>query len=287
MEDADYALALSIARAFETDAPLIAALLREDEQAERDRNLAQRLQQDPGLRPPIPAHEDGARPGYLDNESFEIFRRFNIPPPTTDATVPTAYSVPTAFEDTRSRLARLNLTSSPAIQSPETKECISCSDKLPVSEIFEAPCSHKLCQLCLVHWIRTYLRDGSSFPLKCCGKIIPIARDNPLISEELFREYEARKVELETKDRTCCSNAACAAFIPLLSIQGDIASCILCGKETCVKCKSGRHPNSCSGLRDAETREVLAMAEAEGWRQCGQCHYMVSLSFGCNHISKL
>jgi hypothetical protein len=29
------------------------------------------------------------------------------------------------------------------------------------------------------------------------------------------------------------------------------------------------------------------MAEVEGWRQCGQCHYIVSLSLGCNHICKL
>lgn len=350
MEDADYALALSIARAVETDAPLIAALLREDEQAERDRNLTRRPQQDPGLRPAIPAHENGARPGYMDKESFDTLRLFNIPPPATDAVLPTAYSASTAvdnkhtasedaegnkiqsnindhryprdlgrkldlnivhdmsqddgpaekseteedpvefdkyLDDMRSRLARLTLTSSHAVQPPETRECTSCSDKLPVSEIFETPCSHKFCQTCLANWIQTSMRDESSFPLKCCKQIIPIAPDNPLISKEQFEGYEARKVELETPNRTYCSDAACAAFIPPRSIQGDIASCIRCGKETCVKCKSERHQNLCSGTQDDGTRDVLAMADTKGWKQCGRCHHMVSLSLGCNHISKL
>ncbi|KAM0445442.1 hypothetical protein ACHAQK_001651 [Fusarium lateritium] len=177
--------------------------------------------------------------------------------------------------------------SSPPTCTLEMAECISCSDGLPVCETFEAPCSHTLCRTCLANWIQTSIRDESSFPLKCCGQIIPVALDNPLISDEQFGEYEAKKVELETPDRTYCSDATCAAFIPLPSIEGDIASCIRCGKETCAKCKSERHVNLCSGIQDDETREIFAMAEVEGWRQCGQCQYMVSLSLGCNHICKL
>ncbi|SPJ72565.1 uncharacterized protein FTOL_02294 [Fusarium torulosum] len=334
MEAADYALALSIAQAVEADAALIAALLQEDEQAERDRNFAQRLEQDPGVGPASPPRENAAQDGQLDNETFDTLRLFNIPPPETDTVSPMADDTTTASGDVDVDMDEENEINdgpnpqdpspgqdintdhmidqnegpggeqeqeqveespeSPSVFAPspppaacilETAECISCSDELPVSETFEAPCSHKICRTCLGNWIQTSIRDESSFPLKCCGQIIPVAIENPLISEQQFNGYEARKLELETPDRTYCSDTACAAFIPPSSIEADIASCIRCEKETCVKCKSERHPDPCSGLQDDETREVFAMAEVEGWRQCGQCQYMVSLSLGCNHIS--
>jgi hypothetical protein len=335
MEAADYTLAFSIAQAVEADAALIAALLQEDEQAERDRNFAQRLEQDQGVEPSSPACENAAQNGQLDNETFDTLRLFNIPPSEADNVSPVADGTTTASDDVDVDMGEDNEIndgpnhqdlspgqdnntdqmidqeegpgeeqeqeqveespeSPPFLATPpppaaciiETAECISCSEELPVSETFEASCSHTLCRTCLGNWIQTSIRDESSFPLKCCGQIISIGLDNHLVSEEQFDEYEARKVELETPDRTYCSDATCAAFIPLRSIEADIASCIRCEKQTCVKCKSERHPDLCSGLQDDETRDVFAMAEVEGWRQCGQCQYMVSLSLGCNHICK-
>ncbi|KAH6959241.1 hypothetical protein DER45DRAFT_644538 [Fusarium avenaceum] len=372
MEAADYALALSIASAVEVDAPLIAALLEEDEQTERDLNFARRLQQDPGARH-IQHHTDNdARHEQLDDEDFETLRRLNIAALATDGVLPevddttivnddvagnrddgseiddsldsqdstpdqdgdidqntnhgespdaeskteqTPEEAPGPEPETETELLEeeeeleeeeppadtepepaqvenpmgnpsilATIPSSPA-SVPETTECISCSDELPRSELFEASCSHSICRTCLANWIQTSLRDESSFPLKCCGQIVPITLDNPLISEEQFDGYEAKRVELETPRRTYCSDTTCAAFIPLRSTEAGIARCLHCKKQTCVECKMERHVGVCIKSEEDQRKEVLVMAEVAGWRQCAQCQHMVSLTTGCNHIT--
>ncbi|KAH7239248.1 hypothetical protein BKA59DRAFT_515526 [Fusarium tricinctum] len=374
MEAADYALALSIAQAVEADAALIAALLEEDEQRERDLNFARRLQQDPGARHTQHHTDNDARHEQLDDEDFETLRRFNIAalatggvlPEVDDTTIvnddvagnrddgseiddslhsqdstpgqdhdigqninhgegPDAESEseqtpeeapgtepetdplqeeeseeledeeppvdteaePEQVESPIGNPSILATTPFPPAPVPETTECISCSDELIKPELFESSCSHSICRTCLPNWIETSLRDESSFPLKCCGQIIPITLDNPLISEEQFDAYEARRVELETPRRTYCSDTTCAAFIPLRSIEAGIARCLHCEKQTCVECKMERHAGVCIKSEEDQTREVFAMAEVAGWRQCAQCHHMVSLITGCNHISCL
>lgn len=373
MEATDYALALSIAQAVEADAALIAALLEEDEQTERDVNFARRLQQDPGARHTQHHTDNDARHEQLDDEDFETLRRFNIAALATDGVLPEVVDTTIVNNDAAGNrdddseindsiypqdsppgqdrdidqninhgegpdaeleseqtpeeapepeteaepLAETelleeeeeeppadtelepeqveNLTSDPSILAtvpsppapvPETTECISCSDELLRPELFEAPCSHSICRTCLANWIQTSLRDESSFPLKCCGQIVPITLDNPLISEEQFDGYEARRVELETPRRTYCSDTTCAAFIPLRSIEAGIARCLHCEKQTCVECKMERHVGVCIKSEEDQKQEVLVMAEVAGWRQCAQCQHMISLTTGCNHICK-
>ncbi|KAG5663434.1 hypothetical protein KAF25_001370 [Fusarium avenaceum] len=241
MEAADYALALSIAQAVEADAALIAALLEEDEQTERDLNFARRLQQDLGARHTQHHTENDVRHEQLDDEDFETLRRFNIVALATDGVLPevddtaivnddvagnrddgseiddsldsqdstpdqdrdidqntnhgespdaeskteqTPEEAPEPEPETEAEpLAGTELLkeeeepaadtepepaqvenpmgnpsilatipSSPA-SVPETTECISCSDELPRSELFEASCSHSICRTCLANWI--------------------------------------------------------------------------------------------------------------------------------------
>ncbi|KAI1035811.1 hypothetical protein LB505_003788 [Fusarium chuoi] len=74
-EPNDYAIALSIAQAVEADAELIAALVREDEQARRDHEFAMQLEEDSDATPET---DDEFDPGGLDDEAYHTLHAFNV-----------------------------------------------------------------------------------------------------------------------------------------------------------------------------------------------------------------
>ncbi|KAF4990513.1 hypothetical protein FGRMN_8413 [Fusarium graminum] len=84
-ESSDYALALSIAQAIETDGELIAALLEEEEQAARDHAWAQRLAQDPRA---VADAGGNACTNHINEEELGALRHFNVPEAEADAQVP-------------------------------------------------------------------------------------------------------------------------------------------------------------------------------------------------------
>ncbi|KAF6519794.1 hypothetical protein HZS61_016211 [Fusarium oxysporum f. sp. conglutinans] len=165
----------------------------------------------------------------------------------------------------------------------ETKECLYCSDEFPIDMIFEAPCSHAMCQPCLIRSIRTAIKDESLFPPKCCGQAIPVDTTNTFIPEELLTECDNKREEYETTNRTYCSDKACSEFIPLRSIEAGIARCTRCETRTCLNCLSEAHEGTCTD--DPESQRVIRLAEEHGWRRCEQCKNMVELTHGCFHIS--
>ncbi|ENH70770.1 Putative E3 ubiquitin-protein ligase ARI10, partial [Fusarium oxysporum f. sp. cubense race 1] len=165
----------------------------------------------------------------------------------------------------------------------ETKECLYCSDEFPIDMIFEAPCSHAMCQPCLIRSIRTAIKDESLFPPKCCGQAIPVDTTNTFIPEELLTECDNKREEYETTNRTYCSDKACSEFIPLRTIEAGIARCTRCETRTCLNCLSEAHEGTCTD--DPESQRVIRLAEEHGWRRCEQCKNMVELTHGCFHIS--
>lgn len=74
-EPDDHAIALSIAQAVEADAELIAALIREDEQARRDHEFAMQLEEDSDATPET---DDEVDPGGLDDEAYHTLHAFNV-----------------------------------------------------------------------------------------------------------------------------------------------------------------------------------------------------------------
>ncbi|RKL48804.1 hypothetical protein BFJ70_g1746 [Fusarium oxysporum] len=340
-EPNDHAIALSMAQAVEADAELIATLIREEEQARRDFELARQLEQNPDA---IPEAGDGADHSGLDDETYRTLQAFNVAAQQGESTGVEAelsheetheassvaggdgtgvesatgddsqndadnQSYDTAPRDDVSQRDEGEIqgeeikpeetqeegdadyqpeTTQVASPAPselyvETKECLYCSDEFPIDMIFEAPCSHAMCQPCLIRSIRTAIKDESLFPPKCCGQAIPVDTTNTFIPEELLTKCDNKREEYETTNRTYCSDKACSEFIPLRTIEAGIARCTRCETRTCLNCLSEAHEGTCTD--DPESQRVIRLAEEHGWRRCEQCKNMVELTHGYFHIS--
>ncbi|KAF5608554.1 arylsulfatase [Fusarium subglutinans] len=342
----DHAIALSIAQAVEADAELIAALIREEEQARQDFELARQLAHNPNA---MAEADGGADHGELDDETYRTLRAFNIAAQheentgveaepiheetheassvaggdetddgnTTDddpqadaedqnnreASQDDVFHMDEAeiqaedsqidgiqHEDTQEERDADEHPGTAQAASPAhsdlrvgTKECLYCTEEFPEDEVFEAPCSHGMCQPCLIRGIQTAIKDESLFPPKCCGQAIPVNATNAFITEDLLTEYDNKHEEFETTDRKYCSDKACSAFIPLRAIEAGVARCTRCEKRTCLNCLSEAHEGTC--IDDPESQRVVRLAEENGWRSCDRCKNMVELTHGCFHIS--
>jgi hypothetical protein len=97
-------------------------------------------------------------------------------------------------------------------------------------------------------------------------------------------EFLAKKVELETPNRTYCHQPICSKFIPRQFIDGEKATCIQCGKTTCVVCKGASHEGDCP--HDPALKEVMRVAADNEWQQYPSCRRLIELDFGCYHMSR-
>ncbi|VTO82831.1 unnamed protein product [Fusarium graminearum] len=188
----------------------------------------------------------------------------------------TAQNVLTVVEESAARAQPTNIAPVP------DKQCVSCQDDFPATETFEAPCSHHWCRRCLIIRIEASLRDESLFPPTCCEPLPVEVGD--FISQEMVDLYQEKTLEFSTIDRTYCSDATCAAFIPPQSIEGDLGRCSGCEKQTCVLCKRASHEGICP--EDNAAQDVLRLGEAEGWQRCEKCKHLIDLNTGCFHISE-
>ncbi|KAH7179283.1 uncharacterized protein B0J16DRAFT_387116 [Fusarium flagelliforme] len=287
-EAGDYALALSIALAVEADAALIASLLEDDHQTQKDRQIAIRLADAPGedielivalleadeqaerdhllaLRldenPDAMPAETGICPrDCLDDETYDLLKVYNAYVDHED--------YPVSIIKGKGKM----------------KACIVCRDDFPEIQTTEVPCFHTLCRTCFVTLINTTLNDESLFPPKCCGQPIPITASNHsrFITESMVTGFEEKKIEFETVDRTYCSNAKCSNFIPPSFTTEDTASCTVCWATTCVRCKRPGHRGLCPV--DDVSQKVLDLEEKRGWKRCVKCGHLIELTLGCNHM---
>lgn len=97
---------------------------------------------------------------------------------------------------------------------------------------------------------------------------------------EAFRQ---RQLEMDTPNRTYCSNKPCSIFIRPSNMDGDKATCPECDTRTCTICKGGAHEGDCP--QDSAVVALMAAAAREGFKQCPSCRVMVELTFGCNHMT--
>ncbi|KAL8654559.1 MAG: hypothetical protein Q9210_001431 [Variospora velana] len=130
------------------------------------------------------------------------------------------------------------------------------------------------------------LSDESLFPLRRCGKSIPMSLVRPFLGPDLANRMEKKAIEYTTTNRTYCHEPSCATFIETGQIRGSTGTCPreLCGRLTCVLCKNAVHEGDCPP-RDDGVEEALQLARASGWQRCGQCQNFVELNIGCNHIT--
>jgi hypothetical protein len=104
-----------------------------------------------------------------------------------------------------------------------------------------------------------------------------------MLAEDLVRAYEEKKVEFGTEDRVYCADPVCSAFIHVKGVGTEKATCMKCGKVTCVMCKAAAHVGDCP--KDTAMQHLLATAKEEGWQRCRACRRVVELDTGCNHIT--
>ncbi len=117
---------------------------------------------------------------------------------------------------------------------PKLHECVACGDKKTYFEVFKAPCGEDYCKDCLPELFEQSYTDESLFPPRCCKQVIPSDGKGIelFLSKELRDKYESRRVEVETKDRTYCSDPNCGTFILPSKIQTKVAVCPDCKIQT-------------------------------------------------------
>lgn len=166
-------------------------------------------------------------------------------------------------------------------------ECISCGDKHVRSDVVQAPCNHYYCGGCVQLLFQAATTDESLFPPRCCSKPMPLESVLNVLSMDTVAQFNTKKVEFGTKDRTYCHEPHCSAFIPPDAITGVIADCPRCSAQTCAACKAAVHADSGVCPKDPRKAALMDLADACGWQQCSSCKQLVELNTGCHHISKL
>ena len=201
-------------------------------------------------------------------------------------------------ENTLANLAQLSISEEPPFTGTAVNEteagssksttnlrgdCTACMDSKLVSDMIEAPCSHFYCQICTTRLFEDSITDESLFPPRCCRQTIPLSVVRGFLGVRLVDRFEEKSVERNDHNRTYCANPACSLYILPGMVELDVGTCTSCLGRTCTLCKKVAHSGDCKD----EEQEVLEIARAEGWRRCFQCHNMVELRIGCNHITSV
>jgi len=178
------------------------------------------------------------------------------------------------------------MAASPDIEPVLQPCCMLCGEYFEPDQVARLACGCCYCSGCLEAKFAEMLGDGQqtggyrNIP-RCCFGPMPFSLIRPHLSRGLARSYAAKKLELETRDRTYCSDTTCGKFIASHSIHNNQAFCQRCRAETCSKCKSAWHFGPCAG---GEFDQTLRVASENGWKRCPDCRNVVELRVGCRHM---
>lgn len=178
----------------------------------------------------------------------------------------------------------LSLTKDDGKASQE-RACVSCGDDIEFFDLARVPCGHEYCRPCLQELFRLAMGDDSLFPPRCCRQHITLGAIRMWLDKELAIAFYMKKMELDTPNRTYCSNKACSEFIRADRIAHDVATCAKCATRTCTMCKGAAHRGDCPN--DTALQQVLDVAEANKWQRCYSCFRVVELAMGCNHSKRI
>ncbi|KAL1643733.1 hypothetical protein SLS58_004748 [Diplodia intermedia] len=167
------------------------------------------------------------------------------------------------------------------------RTCIACCSSHAFFDIATLPgCHHDYCRDCLDQLFRLSLIDESIFPPRCCRKPIAFEDVRILLSADTARDFERKKPELETPDRTYCCQPLCSTWIPPAAITqgGKVGTCPSCASRTCAVCKAEAHDGE-DCPEDETTKSLLSAVEENKWQRCYSCKRFVELNTGCYHIT--
>ncbi|RDW86460.1 BRcat and Rcat domain-containing protein [Aspergillus mulundensis] len=176
----------------------------------------------------------------------------------------------------------------PRIPGPKSKrrpltDCRACY--CPANVLIPS-CGHWYCRSCVAELFRRAIKDEAEFPAYCCrGEKLEIAMVRKVLDANLIKQYESKEFEYKTpgKDRVYCCAPTCSEFIHPSLIKDDIATCSECRSRTCIHCKGQAHSGECPP--DYALKQLLLLAEKNGWQRCYFCNRVVELEDGCAHIS--
>lgn len=272
----DLRLAHSIAQAVDTDGQTIAEIAGGETQARQDRQFALQVDRGGGNTqtesPPPPYSQVGL--GVSDLEEYlgplrNVYNDNTGDHEEDEAGPSTSY--------TRRQGEAMDTLSQMDIR------CSVCYESFQRCEVSPLQCGDVYCKGCLKSLFMQATKDETLFPLRCCSEPIPQSLVAGEMTAEELETFECAEIEFSTTDRTYCSNVDCGRFIPPNQITAGRAECGHCDRSTCSMCKNVFHLDDCPA--DPALQEVLALAEAEGWRRCYHCRVIVQLSGGCFHMT--
>lgn len=169
-------------------------------------------------------------------------------------------------------------------------DCASCCDSQDINRLVKASCDHHYCRDCFEKFVEASLQTTDGFPPSCCK--IPIAFNVVAnnVSIPLFHRYRSRQEEIQNATALYCSILGCGVRIESdnISVTTYRAACKACYRDTCTKCRGEvpiKHEDRHICKKDPGREAVLALAKQEGWQACYKCGTMVSLNFGCHHMT--
>lgn len=165
------------------------------------------------------------------------------------------------------------------------RTCAACLDP-DESTLATHSCGHYYCHKCFKEILIGAMKDEERYPPRCCGRNIPIGVSGPIVlSQQEYRDYKARSIEWDTKDRLYCADPKCAQFIPPSNIKSETGFCKRCKKETHVICRLLSHQKGIDCPKDTALQEVISLAKSNKWQRCTECGAMVERWGGCHHMS--
>ncbi|OAG41473.1 hypothetical protein AYO21_04415 [Fonsecaea monophora] len=166
-------------------------------------------------------------------------------------------------------------------------ECYACMGNTPYSQLIShEECEHLWCRPCLLERFELVLKNESQYPVRCCRRLPIISHQNPtivrLLGEESVAKLELKIKEYTTTDRTYCHDPTCSTFIDPDTFADRMATCPSCQKHTCVMCKAEFHSlPTCNESQDRAFNDWVTANEAS---TCPNCHRVIIISHGCNHM---
>ncbi|PYH29936.1 BRcat and Rcat domain-containing protein [Aspergillus neoniger CBS 115656] len=272
----DRRMAMSFATAVQADGHVLAETQVEEENASKDRIIARQLTED---RCNVLPSELESESAALDDETLaklQILYVNNMEDYSFTGDLDTGESQNECAESSARAIQRAGHS------LPRARRCVACRELIDFVNVFRAPCRHEYCRSCLADLFESSMTDESLFPPRCCRQPIDLTTARIFLKSDLVEQYQKKKVEYETPNRTYCYSSNCGAFIDISHISGEVATCPDCGHTTCANCKGRAHTGDCPD--DSSLQQLLATAQENGWQRCFSCWRVVELSYGCNHM---
>ncbi|KAH9828999.1 IBR finger domain-containing protein [Teratosphaeria destructans] len=279
----DRQMAQSLCLAVLRDGDLIRRAYEEEQQANRDHELAMRLSRNelPRVIPRKRAQSRDSDPWSDDEELlYKAAATYMHRPASVQGMRLSGLADDT--EDTTMAESSTWAAARKASDKPLMRRCASCFEEKEFFDVARVPCNDEYCRPCLAQLFELSMKDESLYPPKCHGQVIPVSRVSFFLPQRLVKEFQRKAPELDCKDRTYCHGRSCSTFIPPAAISNDIGKCPRCQKTTCTMCKGPSHLGDCP--EDTALQKLAETADQKQWQRCFSCKRFVELRYGCNHI---